>query len=257
MITSNRPLRALAFLFLLAVTVVLWGRPQAVHAADDAIYADLLARHVRGGLVDYQGLAEDNAKLDAYLDILAATAPSSLDRPARMAYWINVYNAWTLKLIVDHLPVKSIKNIGHFWSTPWSLRFVRLKDRTETLDYVEHEVLRPRFKDPRVHFAVNCASMGCPPLRAEPFAADRLDAQLDEQVRSFINDPARTRLDGDTLNVSKIFRWFEEDFGGEKGVVDFIRRYATGDLKVRLERLGDMVHLKYLDYDWSLNAVAR
>lgn len=254
--------RALAALFLaLSLAVLVPRAARAQSSADasraDAVYADLLARHVRSGLVDYQGLTADKARLDAYLDTLAAIDPAQMDREGRMAYWINVYNAWTLKLIVDHLPVKSIKDIGPFWSTPWSLRFVKLHDRTETLDYVEHEVLRPRFKDPRVHFAVNCASLGCPPLRAEPFVAGRLDAQLDEQARLFVNDPARTRLEGDTLHVSKIFDWFEDDFGGGTGVVSFIRRYAEGGLKSGLDSLGGKVRLKYLDYDWSLNAAVR
>ncbi len=248
------PIRIRGLCRVVAVAALLLAASGTARAGD-AVYAALLAWHVQGGLVDYQGLAADRAELETYLDHLAAIDPSPLDRAGRMAYWINVYNAWTLKLIVDHLPVDSIKDIGPFWATPWSLRFVRLADRTVTLDYVEHEVLRPRFRDPRIHFAINCASLGCPPLRPEPFVAERLDAQLDEQARAFINDPARTRLDGDTLHLSKIFDWFEDDFGGKKGVLAFVRRYAEGGLKAGLEALGDAVRLRHLDYDWALNDI--
>lgn len=249
------PVWSLARLVLLAACLV-FASPAAARAGNDA-YAALLARHVRGDRVDYQGLLADKARLEAYLDALAATDPDPFGREGRMAYWINAYNAWTLKLIIDHLPLKSIKDIGRFWSTPWSLRFVRLPDRTVSLDYVEHDILRPRFKDPRIHFAINCASLGCPPLRAEPYVAERLDAQLDEQARAFINDPARTRLEGDTLHLSRIFSWFDNDFKGRKGVIEFVRRYAEGELKARLDALGDSVKLAYLDYDWALNDVQR
>ncbi|EPR44092.1 protein of unknown function DUF547 [Desulfovibrio sp. X2] len=226
---------------------------------DDTLYAGLLARNVSHGLVDYPGLLREEKTLDTYLDALARVNPEALDRAGQMAYWINAYNAWTLKLVLDHYPVSSIKKIGPFWSTPWKIEFVRIrgnggKERTVALDYIEHSILRPRFKDPRVHFAVNCASRSCPPLRAEPYEPDRLDEQLDDQASRFLNSPDGARLVDDELYVSKIFDWFGGDFGGEEGVLGFVRRYAQGDFRTRLIALGEKVRLRYMDYDWSLNS---
>jgi hypothetical protein len=119
------------------------------------------------------------------------------------------------------------------------------------LDHIEHDILRPRFKDPRVHFAVNCASKGCPPLRSEPYQASTLEQQLDEMAQAFINDSRRNRLEQQTLYVSSIFKWFSEDFNDD--VVGFFLKYAQGDLKKRLEDNKSKIKVKYLDYDWSLN----
>jgi len=124
-----------------------------------------------------------------------------------------------------------------------------------TLDLIEHDILRPSFKDPRVHFAVNCASKGCPPLRPEPYQAGILDQQLDEMARAFINDSRRNRLEGRTLYVSKIFKWFPEDFNND--IVGFFLKYAHGDLKKQLEDRKTKIKIKYLDYDWSLNGKQR
>ncbi|MCG8643055.1 MAG: DUF547 domain-containing protein, partial [Desulfobacterales bacterium] len=118
-------------------------------------------------------------------------------------------------------------------------------------DEVEHEILRPTFKDARIHVAVNCASIGCPPLRPEAFEGDRLEEQLNEQTTAFINGPGNVKIDGNTIYVSKIFRWFKEDFIG--GPVSFVRQYASPDLLVRIDAMGDNVRVKYLDYDWALN----
>ena len=120
-----------------------------------------------------------------------------------------------------------------------------------TLDHIEHDILRPRFKDPRVHFAINCASKGCPPLRSEPYRANALAQQLDEMTQAFINDTRKNRLERQTLYVSSIFKWFSEDFDND--VVGFFLKYAQGDLKKQLEDNKGKIKIKYLDYDWSLN----
>jgi hypothetical protein len=120
-----------------------------------------------------------------------------------------------------------------------------------TLDHIEHDILRPRFKDPRVHFAINCASKGCPPLLGQPFTADRLDQQLDFAARRFINDTRFNRLEDNTLYVSRIFKWFGEDF--DHDIIGFFRRYAEGSLKSRLDAVKSGIDVSYLDYDWSLN----
>jgi hypothetical protein len=148
-----------------------------------AAFTTILAKHVKGELVDYASIKKNPDPLIAYLDTLAAVPESAFnkwDRKQQMAFLINLYNAATLKLVIDHYPIKSIKDIGGM-KGPWKQEVVRLFGRFKTLDHVEHDLLRPIYQDPRVHFAVNCASIGCPALRAEAFQAARLDAQLDEQ----------------------------------------------------------------------------
>jgi hypothetical protein len=185
------------------------------------------------------------------LGVLAQVDPDALSHDARFAFYINAYNAWTLKLILTGYPgVASIKDLGSFFSSPWKKKIVKIHGETLTLDQIEHEILRPEFKDPRVHFAINCAALSCPPLRSEPYEADRLDAQLDAATIAFINRTDRTYMQGDTLYVSRIFKWFNEDF--KPDVEGFVRRYARDGLKAKLDAV-DKIKVRYLDYDWSLN----
>ena len=225
---------------------------RAAQEMDNRIYAGLLGKYVKNGLVDYQGFKNEEAKLDQCLKVLEGTDTKALPRDEQFAFYINAYNAWTIKLILAGYPgVKSIKDLGSFFSSPWKKKICRIDGEVISLDRIEHGILRPRFKDPRVHFAINCAARSCPPLRSDPYQGSILDQQLDEMASAFLNDPSRNRLEGNTLYVSKIFDWFEEDFNGD--VVGFILKYAKGDLKKRLEgNKGDIV-IKYLDYDWSLN----
>ena len=175
-----------------------------------------------------------------------------MTRDERFAFYVNLYNAWTIKLILTEYPgVKSIKDLGSPFSSPWKKKIVRIKGKVITLDSVEHDILRPVFKDPRVHFAVNCASKSCPPLRREPYNGTSLDRQLDEMARAFINDPSHNRVEGDTLWVSKIFSWYGEDF--KDGVIDFFHKYAEGTLKEQLIAKSEKLKIRYLEYDWSLN----
>lgn len=222
-------------------------------SADDAVYAELLGAYVHAGVVDYAGLKADEARLDAYLAELSHTDTAALDLESRKAFYINAYNAWTLKLILTAWPgVKSIKELGGLFSGPWSRELVRIEGKVLTLDEVEHGILRkPPFTDPRIHFAVNCASRSCPPLRPEPYAGDRLDAQLEDATESFINAPGNTVVDGDLVWVSRIFDWYGEDFGDAP--LDFVRRHARGELMEKLDALGDRARVRFLDYDWSLN----
>jgi len=234
---------------------VLAACPLTAHASpDNTLFTTLLRDHVVGNRLDYAGLKKNQARLDAYLDILSVEDPDGLDRDARFAFYLNAYNAWTLKLILTRYPnLDSIKELGTLFSSPWKLKIVRLKQGVLTLDDVEHQILRPTFNDARVHFAVNCASISCPPLRNQPFEPDRLDAQLDDAVRDFINDPKANYLDNDTLYLSKIFDWYAADFGGEQGVIDFVITHAAPDLKNRLQDRRGAIRVKYLDYDWALN----
>lgn len=219
---------------------------------ENRIYATLLEKHVKGRRVDYDGFKQDEALLDQYLSILAGINPDQLSHNRQFAFYINLYNASTIKLILTHYPgINSIKEVGSFFSGPWSRKFIPLKGRKVSLDYIEHQVLRPRFKDPRVHFAINCAAKSCPPLFNRPFEGKDLDYQLDDLTRLFINDRRATFLKGDTLFVSKIFKWFGDDFNNNTS--NFIRQYADDKFKARLDSLGPGVKVKYLHYDWSLN----
>jgi hypothetical protein len=224
----------------------------ASSAVDNTLYAGLLARHVHQGVVDYRGLKQEVPVLDRYLDVLAAVDPGLLSADARFAFYVNAYNAWTLKLILNHYPgITSIKEAGSFWESPWKKKLARINGGLLTLDEIEHDILRSQFKDPRVHFAVNCASKSCPPLYSVPFNGHDLDRQLDHVTRSFINDPARYRLEGDVLYVSRIFKWFGADFNDD--IIGFFQTYAEGDLKTVLQAKAQDLKVKFLDYDWSLN----
>jgi hypothetical protein len=220
-------------------------------AVDNTIYADLLQRHVKDGDVDYRGFKNDEAELDRYLDILAQVDPQALSNDDRFAFYVNAYNAWTIKFILSRYPnLKSIKELGSFLRSPWKKKLARIDGKILTLDNIEHDILRPQFKDPRIHFSINCASKGCPPLLGEPYTGARLNQQLEGVATAFINDPQYNRLDNNVLYVSKIFKWFAADFGND--IVGFVKRYADGPMKTELEKHATL-KLKYLEYDWSLN----
>ena len=219
---------------------------------DHGIYAELLEKYVQNGSVNYQGFKNAEIKLDQYLKVLEETDVKKLSRDEQFAFYVNAYNAWTIKLILTGYPgIKSIKDLGSIFKSPWKKQLPRIDGDIVTLDHIEHDILRPGFKDPRVHFAINCAAKSCPPLRPEPYQADILERQLDEMARAFVNDSLRNRLEGQTLYVSSIFKWFSEDFDDD--VVGFFLKYAQEDLKKQLEGVRDKIKIKYLDYDWSLN----
>jgi hypothetical protein len=251
----NRPITLSALSLLAAVAIAVCGPVETAlgaEAADDSIYAQLLSRHVTDGRVDYAGFKAEESRLDGYLEALAKVDPDSLPRDAQFAFYINAYNAWTIKLVLTGYPgLKSIKDLGSLITSPWKKEFVRIAGKTLSLDDIEHGILRPRFKDPRVHFAVNCASKSCPPLLSEPYRGADLDAQLTRVTREFVNGPGNYRLEGRRLYVSSIFKWFSEDF--KEGALGFYRKYAQGELKNRLEADPGGLEVGYLDYDWSLN----
>ncbi len=240
---------------VLALALLLAATPPGAAAqgpVDYSLYAELLRDHVQGEGVDYAGIQKERAKLDRFLEQLARVDPAKLSRDQRLAYYLNAYNAWTIWLILTKYPdLESIKDLGGLLTSPWDKRIARLNGKVYTLDQIEHEILRPIFGDPRIHFAVNCASKGCPPLLNRPYTGARVQRQLQEQTAAFINDPARTRLVGDTLQVTKIMDWFGGDFNHDPA--GFVGKYARGGLKKRLEELGGAVEVEYLDYDWSLN----
>lgn len=260
---------------LLAMVLLLGAWP--AHARFDhthAAWSALLDQHVRWNpagtttTVDYAGFADDQDALDAYLQSLAKVPRSQYGRwtwPQRQAFLINAYNAATVQLVLTRYPrLDSIKEIGSWFTSPWEIEFVSLLGQTRSLDGIEHGLLRgaPEYRalgDPRIHFAVNCASTGCPALRPEAYVPARLDAQLRDQTQRFLRDRSRNRVVADpplTLAVSSIFDWYGDDFAAAGGVTGFLADHAgalgASAAQAAAMRGGD-VELRFLDYDWSLN----
>ena len=240
-------------------------------AFDHSRWDQLLADHVqwqRDGVttgVDYPGIRADRVALDEYLAALSQVSNDDFERWSRdqqLAFLINAYNAFTVDLILrqDSLP-DSIRDIGSFFSGPWEQRFFTLLGEERTLDEVEHEMIRgnPALMDPRIHFAVNCASVGCPALRPEAYRAEKLAQQLADSTRRFLSDRQRNRFNENPprLQVSKIFDWYEEDFVDAAGSLHhYLLQYAdTLEIPANHRKSLDAEQLKiqFLDYDWSLN----
>ena len=247
------------------------------HAQFDHGYAawdTLVKKHVKWlpdnkqSRVDYAAFKAERADLKKVLDSMSAVQKAEFDAwsPAqRMAFLINAYNAFTVELILTEYPnLKSIKDLGSFISSPWKKKFFKLLGEDRYLDWIEHEQLRPLYSDPRVHGAVNCASIGCPALRDEAFTVPKLDAQLDDGMLRFMGDRTRNRMKDGKLEVSSIFKWFREDWEkGHKGFAkleDVYAKYApqlTDDAGDQAKLRAKTVPITFLEYDWSLNAVGR
>ncbi len=236
-------------------------------AVDNSAWNDILGKYVKrhGSTTsfDYKAvLPEDRQRLKRYISQLETVDPATLNRAEQFALLANLYNSKTVDIILDHYPVASIKNISlggglvaTFTGGPWKKKVTKLRGVDLSLDDIEHGILRPVFHDPRVHYALNCASIGCPNLQAEGFEGAKLEAQLDAAAREFINDAHGVDASEQALRVSEIYRWFKEDFGGnDNGVITHLRTYASEPLAKRLSRS------KSIDgffYDWKLNDVAR
>ncbi len=231
---------------------------------DHRLLDEVLQAHVKGRSVDYRGLAHSSRqKLDEYLFRVSRTKASEIQgNKARFAYWINVYNALTLRAVLDRLPSSlaqqrafSVLNVkGGFWKG----YSYEVGGRYLTLDQIEHQILRPKYIDPRLHFAIVCASKGCPELQARAFTAERLEGMLDKGVRRYLAHTRGFQLDraSKTVKISKLFEWFKGDFekGGYKGVLDFIGRHLQkGHGKTFIEAHGAEVKIAYLPYSWALN----
>lgn len=262
-----RALRALAAV----AALLLMAHPALAFDHSHKQLARVLADHVQwqenghNSLVDYATLQSAPEELERYLEALSAVEAAEFERwPAdeQLAFLINAYNAFTLKLIVDHYPLDSIRDIGRFWQSPWKRRFFTLLGEEMHLDQIEHEIIREpgRFDEPRIHFAVNCASIGCPALRPEPFTAADLDAQLEDSTKRFLGDASRNRYRDGSLEVSSIFKWYREDFErgwrGTDTLGAFLTLYADAlslDADTREQLAGGAVQFRFLNYDWNLN----
>ena len=202
-----------------------------------------------------QATADDYQKLRDYLDAMSKVEISKYNRAQQQAYWINLYNAVTVDVVVANYPVQSIRDIssGFFSAGPWKRELIEVEGVALTLDDIEHRILRPIWKDPRIHYAVNCASLGCPNLQDQAFTAANTDALLNQGAVEFVNHPRGARVVGGDLRVSSIYDWFEVDFGGsESDVIAHLKQYANADLKAALEGVDGIDNDSY---DWEINAV--
>jgi len=239
--------------------------PSSRLTVDHSLWDVLLARYWREGSdgvarLDYDRLRRQSKReLSDYIGTLARTPVSKLSRDEQLAYWINLYNAATVQVAVEHYPVASIRDIdispGLFASGPWDAPVVSVEGQNLTLNDIEHRILRPIWQDPRIHYVVNCASVGCPNLAPTAYRAADIDARFDAAARAYVNDPRGVSIENDTVTVSSIYNWFVEDFGGdEQGVLRHLRRYADPALAKRLAALGKIDATRY---DWALNDIQR
>lgn len=203
----------------------------------------LLVKHVNSsGKVDYKGFKADKAALDAYCEELAAHTPQKdWSRAEKMAYWINAYNAFTIQLITDHYPLASILKLDG--GKTWDVKRIQLGDKKYSLNQIENEILRPQFKDPRIHVAINCAAKSCPPLLNKAYTAETLEQTLDERARKFINNAQFNTVSADRAQLSKIFDWYAADFPDLK---KFVNQYAK-------TKLNASATIEFKEYDWDLN----
>ena len=221
-------------------------------AADDAAFDAILSHRVKNGLVDYASIKQhDRAKLDAYLDQLAAADATKLSRDERLAYYINLYNATMIRAVVDRLR-DGVYTPAENDHAVFKEKLVRLAGgKTISLNDQEHEVIRKQFRDPRIHVALVCAARSCPPLLSRAYRAQDLDKVLDENMKRFVLDPSRNQIDHEKkeLRLSKIFEWYADDFGGKDAVPGYVSRYAGQDVSG--------YRVTFLEYDWSLNAAEK
>ena len=243
----------------------LWPRWQAHNPAssarvDHANWQGFLTTYVDAGhssgihRLRYAQVSDVGRRaLIEYLDALQATPVTTLNRAEQKAYWINLYNAATVQEILDHYPVKSIREIksGWFSAGPWDKKLLTVEGEPVSLNDIEHRILRPIFTDNRVHYAVNCASIGCPNLQPVPFTAGNTEALLERAARAYVNHSRGAQFENGTLHLSSIYDWFQVDFGGdEAGVLSHLRRYAAGALA---ESLTGYAGRPAFEYDWALN----
>jgi Protein of unknown function, DUF547 len=219
------------------------------------IYDRLLKKNVTAdGKVNYKAFIKDSVELNGYLKLLSSNPPDAKTwtKYEQMAYWINAYNAFTIKLITKYYPVKSIKDIGSkvqipFVNTPWDIKFIKIGKEKMDLNNIEHGELRRPFDDARVHMALVCASKSCPILLNEAYDAKKLDEQLAKQAKAFLADPFRNKMSADKPQLSMIFKWYGMDFNKGDGTVrKFINTYS--DIKIKPE-----AKISHIDYDWGLN----
>jgi len=251
-------MKALRILFLFAV-VMLLTQCSVAEVQSDArpvehnLWDRLLKKHVNDrGAVNYRGFIADSTALNEYLYLLSAHHPNRehWNENERLAYWINAYNAFTIQLIIRHYPVESIKDIAGsipFINSPWDIKFIEIEGETYDLNNIEHGIIRKRFDEPRIHFALVCAALSCPVLRNEAYTAERLEDQLEDAATSFFNDPEKNCITTEKAELSKILSWYSGDFkNAAPSIREYVNRYSA-------VQISEKATINYMDYDWRLN----
>ncbi|WP_299133241.1 DUF547 domain-containing protein [uncultured Tenacibaculum sp.] len=213
-----------------------------------AVFNSLLKTHVDSkGNVNYKAFKKDEAKLQTYLDYLAKTSPKkNWSANKTKAFWVNAYNAYTIKLILDNYPLKSILKIKKKGKDAWNIKFAKVGNKTYTLNHIEHKILRKQFNDPKIHVGVNCASGSCPQLGNFAFTEDNYESKTTDLMEKFINDPKRNKISEKKIHLSKIFEWFEGDFTKNGSLINFLNKYSK-------TKISNKAKISHLQYDWNLN----
>jgi len=211
-------------------------------------FNSLLKTHVDSkGNVNYKSFKKNEAKLDSYLTYLNNTTPQKSWSAAKTkAFWVNAYNAYTLKIILNHYPVKSILKIKKRGKDAWNIPFAKVGGKIYTLNHIEHKILRKYFNDPKIHVGVNCASRSCPQIGNFAFTEANYERKTDILIKNFINDPKRNKISENKLELSKIFEWFKGDFTKKGSLIRFLNKYST-------TKIDEKAKISFLKYDWSLN----
>lgn len=211
---------------------------------DNSIWNSLLNAYVsEDGKVDYKGFEKDKIQLDEYLQQLRENVPEdSWTTNEKLTYWINVYNAFTVSLIVEHYPIKSIMDIKN----AWDIKFIQLGEQTYTLNDIEHQIIRKEFDEPRIHFVLVCAAISCPILLNEAYTADNLEQKLQQQGEKFINDPSKNLIKNNKASISQIFSWFGDDFTKHGSLIEFLNLFSS-------TKLDADANIKFMEYNWDLN----
>lgn len=214
-----------------------------VEKFNHAIFNELLNNHVsKEGETDYKGFIKNKIVFKSYLASLSENMPTEeWSKEDILAYWMNTYNAFTIKLIIDNYPTKSIKNIKNAWDS----RFFKLGNKWYNLSEIEHKILR-KMNDPRIHFGINCASFSCPPLLNRAFTTENVHKELDFLAHQFINDKTRNTISENNIQLSKIFQWYAKDFKTEGSLIDYLNKYSDITIQSNAKK-------KYKKYDWNLN----
>ena len=232
-----------AYILIVLLAVLAVSLPTKAQNLNDHAYNKLLQKHVNSfGEVNYQAIKTDPQLLQASLELFTKTQPNkSWSQEERLAYWINAYNAFTIKLIIDNYPINSIKDLKN----PWDQEFIPIGKQLMSLNQIEHDILR-KMKEPRIHFAIVCASKSCPKLLNEAYTPSKLDLQLTLATEEFLSDETKNNLSVETIKLSKIFKWFSEDFTTNGSLIDFLNLYAPIEISQKAKK-------SYMDYNWDLN----
>lgn len=212
---------------------------------DHSAWNKILTTHVSTqGNVNYKGIKKAEAELDAYLNEISSAVvdEKTWSKNEQLAFWINAYNAFTVKLILKHYPLKSIKDIG----SPWDKKFFKIGGKKMNLNHIEHKILRVKFNEPRIHFAIVCASFSCPKLSNKAFTSSNVQNQLSSLTKGFVNDKKRNKITANKIEISEIFNWFKGDFTKKGSLIDFLNRYSLVKIKASAK-------ISHLAYNWNLN----